>query len=48
MRRGQRQVEQAKIKAGMQIDDKSFQAILLEAQVSIIVCAAYIKLTLRL
>ncbi|KAL6304381.1 Rapamycin-insensitive companion of mTOR, N-term-domain-containing protein [Sparassis latifolia] len=33
VRRGQRQVEQAKIKLAMQIDDKSFQAILLDTQV---------------
>lgn len=34
VRRGQRQVEQVKIKMGMQMDDKAFQAALLETQVS--------------
>ncbi|ESK90459.1 cytosolic regulator pianissimo [Moniliophthora roreri MCA 2997] len=33
VRRGQRQVEQAKIKIGMQMDDKTFQNSLLETQV---------------
>ncbi|KAF8578071.1 hypothetical protein K439DRAFT_1395907 [Ramaria rubella] len=33
VRRGQRQVEQTKIKMGMQIDDKSFQNLLIETQV---------------
>ncbi|KAI0322355.1 Rapamycin-insensitive companion of mTOR, N-term-domain-containing protein [Amylostereum chailletii] len=33
IRRGQRQVEQVKIKMGLQMDDKTFQAALLEAQV---------------
>lgn len=33
VRRGQRQVEQARIKQGMQIDDRSFQAMLLDSQV---------------
>ncbi|KDQ62311.1 hypothetical protein JAAARDRAFT_30208 [Jaapia argillacea MUCL 33604] len=33
VRRGQRQVEQVKIKMGMQMDDKTFQASLLETQV---------------
>ncbi|KAH9950606.1 Rapamycin-insensitive companion of mTOR, N-term-domain-containing protein [Amylocystis lapponica] len=33
VRRGQRQVEQAKIKMAMQMDDKTFQANLLESQV---------------
>jgi hypothetical protein len=33
MRRGQRQVEQAKIKMGKQMDDKTFQATLLETNV---------------
>ncbi|TIB33360.1 hypothetical protein E3P77_01003 [Wallemia ichthyophaga] len=33
MRRGQRQVEQVKMRIGMQIDDKNFQAMLLESQV---------------
>ncbi|KAF5385668.1 hypothetical protein D9757_005476 [Collybiopsis confluens] len=33
VRRGQRQVEQAKLKVGMQMDDKTFQATLLETQV---------------
>ena len=33
MRRGQRQVEQVKMRIGMQIDDKSFHAMLLESQV---------------
>ncbi|KIK69496.1 hypothetical protein GYMLUDRAFT_33864 [Collybiopsis luxurians FD-317 M1] len=33
VRRGQRQVEQAKLKVGMQMDDKIFQASLLETQV---------------
>ena len=33
MRRGQRQVEQVKIKLGMQMDDKMFQATLLETNV---------------
>lgn len=34
VRRGQRQVEQSKIKIGMQMDDKTFQSYLLETQVS--------------
>ncbi|KAF9242546.1 Rapamycin-insensitive companion of mTOR, N-term-domain-containing protein [Melanogaster broomeanus] len=33
VRRGQRQVEQIKIKTGMQMDDKTFQSSLLETQV---------------
>ncbi|KZT18431.1 hypothetical protein NEOLEDRAFT_1125374 [Neolentinus lepideus HHB14362 ss-1] len=33
VRRGQRQVEQVKIKIGMQMDDRTFQATLLETQV---------------
>ena len=33
VRRGQRHVEQARIKLGMQMDDKAFQASLLESQV---------------
>ncbi|KAJ3802454.1 Rapamycin-insensitive companion of mTOR, N-term-domain-containing protein [Lentinula aff. detonsa] len=33
VRRGQRQVEQAKLKLGMQMDDKTFQSSLLETQV---------------
>ncbi|KAI0775530.1 Rapamycin-insensitive companion of mTOR, N-term-domain-containing protein [Trametes elegans] len=33
VRRGQRQVEQAKLKMSMQMDDKAFQALLLETQV---------------
>ncbi|KAN0087521.1 Rapamycin-insensitive companion of mTOR, N-term domain containing protein [Tylopilus felleus] len=33
VRRGQRQVEQSKIKMGMQMDDKTFQSCLLETQV---------------
>ncbi|KAG7088365.1 hypothetical protein E1B28_012368 [Marasmius oreades] len=33
VRRGQRQVEQVKIKIGMQMDDKTFQNFLLESQV---------------
>jgi large subunit ribosomal protein L17e len=33
VRRGQRQVEQVKIKMGMQMDDRTFQASLLETQV---------------
>lgn len=33
VRRGQRQVEQAKIKIAMQMDDRSFQAALLETQI---------------
>lgn len=33
MRRGQRQVEQVKIKMGMQMDGEAFRAILLETQV---------------
>ncbi|KII86754.1 hypothetical protein PLICRDRAFT_43412 [Plicaturopsis crispa FD-325 SS-3] len=33
VRRGQRQVEQVRIKMGMQMDDKTFQASLLETQV---------------
>ncbi|TIB81103.1 hypothetical protein E3Q22_01432 [Wallemia mellicola] len=33
MRRGQRQVEQVKMRIGMQIDDKNFHAMLLESQV---------------
>jgi rapamycin-insensitive companion of mTOR len=34
VRRGQRQVEQSKIKIGMQMDDKTFQSNLLETQVN--------------
>ena len=33
MRRGQRQVEHVKLKLSMQMDDKTFQAALLETQV---------------
>ena len=33
MRRGQRQVEQVKLKLSMQMDDKTFQSALLETQV---------------
>lgn len=33
MRRGQRQVEQVKIKMGMQMDGEAFRATLLETQV---------------
>jgi len=33
VRRGQRQVEQVKIKMGMQMDGEAFRAILLETQV---------------
>lgn len=33
MKRGQRQVEQVKLKISMQMDDKTFQAALLETQV---------------
>lgn len=33
VRRGQRQVEQTKIKLGMQMDDKTFQSLLLDSQV---------------
>ncbi|KAG9090609.1 hypothetical protein FRC06_000953, partial [Ceratobasidium sp. 370] len=33
MRRGQRQVERSKIKRGMEIDDKSFQTMLMDTQV---------------
>ena len=33
VRRGQRQVEQSKIKLGIQMDDKMFQAYVLETQV---------------
>jgi rapamycin-insensitive companion of mTOR len=36
VRRGQRQVEQVKIKMGMQMDDKTFQSCLLETQVGLI------------
>lgn len=36
VRRGQRQAEQSKLKLGMQIDDKSFQNLLLESQVSFV------------
>ncbi|KAG8897472.1 hypothetical protein FRC00_004211, partial [Tulasnella sp. 408] len=35
MRRNQRQVEQAKIKLSMQIDDKSFQDTLMKTQVMV-------------
>ncbi|EGN98236.1 hypothetical protein SERLA73DRAFT_169260 [Serpula lacrymans var. lacrymans S7.3] len=35
VRRGQRQVEQVKVKMGMQMDDKTFQSSLLEAQVTL-------------
>ena len=31
--RGQRQVEQAKAKLGMQVDEKTFQTLLIETQV---------------
>jgi rapamycin-insensitive companion of mTOR len=34
VRRGQRQVEQVKIKIGMQMDERTFQAALLETNVS--------------
>lgn len=34
VRRGQRQVEQIKIKISMQMDDKTFQSCLLETQVN--------------
>lgn len=34
MRRGQKQVEQAKIKLAMQMDDKTFQTCLLDTQVA--------------
>lgn len=33
IRRGQKQVEQAKIKLGLQMDDKTFQTLLLDSQV---------------
>jgi hypothetical protein len=33
VRRGQRQVEQVKVRLGMQMDDRAFQASLLETQV---------------
>ena len=33
MKRGQRQVEHVKLKLSMQMDDKTFQAALLETQV---------------
>lgn len=33
MRRGQRQIEQVKLKMAMQLDDKSFQAMLNDSQV---------------
>ena len=33
IRRGQRQVEQVRIKMGLQMDDRTFQAALLETQV---------------
>lgn len=33
VRRGQRQVEQNKVKLAMQMDDKTFQSSLLESQV---------------
>lgn len=36
VRRGQRQVEQVKIKMGMQMDDKTFQSSLLETQVRLL------------
>ncbi|KAG6337319.1 hypothetical protein ID866_1781 [Astraeus odoratus] len=36
VRRGQRQVEQSKIKLGMQMDDKMFQAYVLETQVKVV------------
>ena len=36
VRRGQRQAEQSKLKLGMQIDDKSFQNLLLESQVNFV------------
>ncbi|KAI0252434.1 Rapamycin-insensitive companion of mTOR, N-term-domain-containing protein [Lactifluus subvellereus] len=35
IRRGQRQVEQVRIKMGLQMDDKTFQAALLETQVTL-------------
>ena len=37
VRRGQRQVEHVKLKLSMQMDDKTFQAALLETQVFFIV-----------
>ena len=33
VRRGQRQVEHVKLKLSMQMDDKTFQSVLLETQV---------------
>ena len=36
IRRGQRQVEQVRIKMGLQMDDKTFQAALLETQVAFV------------
>ena len=33
VRRGQRQVEQVKLKISMQMDDKTFQAAIVETQV---------------
>jgi len=36
VRRGQRQVEQSKIKLGIQMDDKMFQAYVLETQVKVV------------
>jgi hypothetical protein len=35
MRRGQRQVEQVRVRLGMQIDDKSFNSLLIETQVRV-------------
>jgi len=35
VRRGQRQVEQVKLKMSMQMDDKTFQTCLLETQVAL-------------
>jgi hypothetical protein len=45
VRRGQRQVEQVKIKMGMQMDDKTFQTSLLETQVDFAALPWELRLT---
>lgn len=44
VRRGQRQVEQVKLKMGMAMDDKTFQASLLETQVLFIISLSLVDL----
>jgi len=48
VRRGQRQVEQVKLKMSMQMDDKTFQACLLETQVPLTISQrGHLSLVLR-